>query len=98
MQALIDFDGWRKWKDFAAAQPDATDSTSRASTSYSSYAAKPKIASHSPTSASNQAAANGIAAAPRPSDEDSKKARRRSVGIVRVPDRKSTRLNSSHWE
>lgn len=25
MQALIDFDGWRKWKDFSQAKPAATD-------------------------------------------------------------------------
>lgn len=23
MQALIDFDGWRKWKDFSSTQPDS---------------------------------------------------------------------------
>ena len=25
MQALIDFDGWRKWKDFSQAKPAAAD-------------------------------------------------------------------------
>ena len=25
MQALIDFDGWRKWKDFSQAKPAASD-------------------------------------------------------------------------
>lgn len=85
MQALIDFDGWRKWKDFAAAS-DTTDGTSKISTSYRTIAPKGKPNSNlSPTSAANPTngktgptAANGITS-------DEKKSKRRSLGIVPPP-------------
>lgn len=41
MQALIDFDGWRKWKDFAA-QSDTSKNTLKISSSFSSTAPKSK--------------------------------------------------------
>lgn len=37
MQALIDYDGWRKWKDFAT-DSDNTKNTSKLSTSMASIA------------------------------------------------------------
>jgi osomolarity two-component system response regulator SSK1 len=41
MQALIDFDGWRKWKDFAT-DSDNTKNTSKLSTSMASIAPSAK--------------------------------------------------------
>lgn len=84
MQALIDFDGWRKWKDFAA-QSDTTDGTSKLSTSYSSIAPRSRGAGASPTTAtngkSNSSAVNGINSSGKPRDEE-KKNKRRSLGPV----------------
>ncbi|KAF2847337.1 hypothetical protein T440DRAFT_520909 [Plenodomus tracheiphilus IPT5] len=51
MQALIDFDGWRKWKDFAD-KSDNNDSTSKLSVSYHSIAPSKK-SNMSPTTASH---------------------------------------------
>ncbi|KAH9881147.1 hypothetical protein J1614_001642 [Plenodomus biglobosus] len=51
MQALIDFDGWRKWKDFAD-KSDNNDSTSKLNVSYHSIAPSKK-AGLSPTVASH---------------------------------------------
>ena len=89
MQALIDFDGWRKWKDFAA-QSDTTDGTSKLSTSYRSIAPKSKTNSNlSPTSANSSngktgpTVVNGIIST-KPKDEE-KKSKRRSVGVVPPP-------------
>jgi osomolarity two-component system response regulator SSK1 len=82
MQALIDFDGWRKWKDFAA-KPD----NSKMSTSFASIAPKSKSKGLSPTSANagngntGPTAANGVTSKP----NDEKKGKRRSVGIVPPP-------------
>lgn len=90
MQALIDFDGWRKWKDFAAAQSDDKNSN-KASTSYSSYATRPKP-NASPTSATSSAAlrsntppaVNGVLSTSQQLDEE-KKRKRRSQAFVRPP-------------
>ncbi|KAF1999023.1 hypothetical protein P154DRAFT_523635 [Amniculicola lignicola CBS 123094] len=91
MQALIDFDGWRKWKDFAA-QSDTNDATSKISTSYSSIAPRSKPNTNlSPTSAANAmngkmgpTAANGVTTLPKPKDEE-KKNKRKSLGVVAPP-------------
>jgi osomolarity two-component system, response regulator SSK1 len=87
MQALIDFDGWRKWKDFAA-QSDTTDGTSKLSTSYSSIAPKSRGAGASPTTATNGKAtsstANGVLSSGKAKDEE-KKNKRRSLGFAPPP-------------
>ncbi|KAF2265108.1 hypothetical protein CC78DRAFT_532728 [Lojkania enalia] len=89
MQALIDFDGWRKWKDFAA-QSDTTEGTSKLSTSYSSIAPKSRGNNLSPTSATSAnskaspATANGVLTVAKPKDEE-KKNKRRSLGVVPPP-------------
>lgn len=82
MQALIDFDGWRKWKDFAA-DSDSTSKTSK-------LAIPPrKVKNNAKTSqAANQtngegpSTANGVVT--KPKDEE-KKSKRRSMGIVPPP-------------
>lgn len=62
MQALIDFDGWRKWKDFAA-QSDTSKSTSKLSSSFSSTAPKSKpntsLTASSTASPENRKSING---------------------------------------
>lgn len=84
MQALIDFDGWRKWKDFAAAS-DTTNGTAKISTSYRTIAGNSKASSNlSPTSANasngktSPTMANGITS-------DEKKSKRKSLGIIPPP-------------
>ncbi|KAL5405142.1 hypothetical protein PMIN03_008665 [Paraphaeosphaeria minitans] len=83
MQALIDFDGWRRWKDFTNAS-DTTNSTSNLSTSYSSVAPRRGKAAASPTlSAPNGAgpsSANGTAT--KSKDDTDKKSKRRSMGVI----------------
>jgi osomolarity two-component system response regulator SSK1 len=59
MQALIDFDGWRRWKDFAD-KSENTDSTSKLSLSYHSVAASKKNTAPSPTLAANPDTMNGV--------------------------------------
>ena len=87
MQALIDFDGWRKWKDFAA-QTDTTDGTSKLSTSYSSIAPKARGQNAlSPTTANANAKAGPFVAngtITKTKDEE-KKNKRRSLGVVPPP-------------
>ncbi|KAF2202336.1 hypothetical protein GQ43DRAFT_369364 [Delitschia confertaspora ATCC 74209] len=87
MQALIDFDGWRKWKDFAA-QSDTTESTSKLSSSFSSTAPRSKAkANASPTSATNPGntgTANGVGGNPKTSRERME-SRRRSIGLSGPP-------------
>jgi osomolarity two-component system response regulator SSK1 len=84
MQALIDFDGWRKWKDFAAAS-DTTNGTSKISTSYRTIAGNSKASSNlSPTSANalngkaGPMVTNGITS-------DEKKSKRKSLGVLPPP-------------
>lgn len=87
MQALIDFDGWRKWKDFAA-DSDTTDGTSKLSTSYSSIAPRKGKTSLNPglTAPSGGQAgsstSNGVGLKPK---EEEKKSKRRSMGVVPPP-------------
>jgi osomolarity two-component system, response regulator SSK1 len=90
MQALIDFDGWRKWKDFAS-QSDTTDAAAKLSSSYSSIAPKSKSNTGlSPTVAANisegrnSSAANGSVSTPKPKDEE-RKNKRRSMGMIPPP-------------
>jgi osomolarity two-component system response regulator SSK1 len=90
MQALIDFDGWRRWKDFAA-QSDTTEGTSKLSTSYSAIAPKgrtnsalsPTSANHGPNGRIGSAATNGVS--PPKAREDEKKNKRRSTGMIPPP-------------
>lgn len=82
MQALIDFDGWRKWKDFAT-DSDTTSGTSKLSTSYASIAPRKGKKPPSPTLAANPPS-NGEASTTKPKD-DEKKNKRRSVGVVPPP-------------
>ncbi|OAG03209.1 uncharacterized protein CC84DRAFT_1151632 [Paraphaeosphaeria sporulosa] len=83
MQALIDFDGWRRWKDFTNAS-DTTNSTSNLSTSYSSVAPRRGKAAASPTSSAPNGAgpssANGTAT--KSKDDVDKKSKRRSMGVI----------------
>lgn len=71
MQALIDFDGWRKWKDFAE-KTDDTESTSKLSVSYQSIAPKKGAASES--SATTKAA--------RKEEENERKSKRKSLSVL----------------
>ena len=81
MQALIDFDGWRRWKDFTDAS-DTTDGTSKLSTSYASVAPRKGKAAASPTTSGPNGGsfyANG--AAVKSKDDLDKKSKRRSMGV-----------------
>lgn len=80
MQALIDFDGWRKWKDFAKDSDKGRD-TSKMSTSMATIAPNKKPASAkstAPTLAASAPDANGPS-----TDKDDKKSKRKS--IVQAP-------------
>jgi osomolarity two-component system response regulator SSK1 len=92
MQALIDFDGWRKWKDFAN-QSESTASTSKLSTSYSPFASRPSksnltisptLAAIAPNGTAGSEAANGTVSTPKLKDEE-KKNKRRSMGALIPP-------------
>ena len=84
MQALIDYDGWRKWKDYGA-QSETTANTANLSASFSTTAPRSKIKTgSSPTSATNPSGtsfsgptngSSGTAKTPR----ESLKERRRSI-------------------
>jgi osomolarity two-component system response regulator SSK1 len=77
MQALIDFDGWRKWKDFADKSED-NDSTSKLSVSYSSVAPNKKSTNGlSPTIAANTPDTNA---------ETERKSKRKSLSVVPPPE------------
>jgi osomolarity two-component system response regulator SSK1 len=81
MQALIDFDGWRKWKDFAD-KSENNDTTSKLSVSYSSVAPNKKSSSNpSPTLAPNSQEANGV----KKEGETERKNKRKSLGVVHPP-------------
>ena len=69
MQALIDFDGWRRWKDFT--NSETTAGTSKLSTSYSRVASR------------NGTTANGTVT--KPKEETEKKAKRKSMGMIPPP-------------
>jgi osomolarity two-component system response regulator SSK1 len=81
MQALIDFDGWRKWKDFAD-KSENNDTTSKLSVSYSSIAPNKKLSSAvSPTLAANPPDAKGV----KKDGETERKSKRKSLSVVPPP-------------
>lgn len=86
MQALIDFDGWRRWKDFTN-DSDTTDGTSKLSTSYSSVAPRKGKAATSPASnaPNGSGSLNVNGASNKSKDEPEKKSKRRSMGVVPPP-------------
>jgi osomolarity two-component system response regulator SSK1 len=86
MQALIDFDGWRRWKDFTNAS-DTTDGTSKLSTSYASVAPRKGKAAASPTSSSPNGAgpSNANGTATKSKDDTEKRSKRRSMGVIPPP-------------
>ncbi|OCK82489.1 hypothetical protein K432DRAFT_402857 [Lepidopterella palustris CBS 459.81] len=91
MQALIDFDGWRKWKDFAA-QSDSSKGTSKMSSSFSitaSNKSKPSV-TLSPSSTAtpvgnmkggNGTGPNGASAGAKAKKKEEDKKKRESVGM-----------------
>jgi len=84
MQALIDFDGWRKWKDFAKDSDSAKDKdANKMSTSMASIAPAKKSTTAKPTApqlaATTIPETNGSSA----QEKDDKKAKRKS--IVQAP-------------
>jgi osomolarity two-component system response regulator SSK1 len=87
MQALIDFDGWRRWKDFATSS-DTTAGTSKLSTSYSAIAPRKGKTPVSTTQAANptngEGPSNSDGVVAKPKDEE-KKMKRRSMGILPPP-------------
>jgi osomolarity two-component system response regulator SSK1 len=86
MQALIDFDGWRRWKDFAE-KSETMDSKSKMSASFSSIAPpKKKETGLSPTLAANPPDGNGMSVNGIKKDEEKeKKSKRKSVGVMPPP-------------
>jgi osomolarity two-component system response regulator SSK1 len=79
MQALIDFDGWRRWKDFAD-KSETMDSKSKMSASFSSIAPKKKQPALDPSSAVNPPdGVNGV------KKDEEKKNKRKSVGVIPPP-------------
>jgi osomolarity two-component system response regulator SSK1 len=86
MQALIDFDGWRRWKDFAD-KSETMDSKSKMSASFSAIAKKdtglsPTLAANPPDgSGMSVNGVNGV----KKDEEKEKKSKRKSVGIMPPP-------------
>jgi len=84
MQALIDFDGWRRWKDFAD-KSETMDSKSKMSASFSSIAPQKKKDT-GPTLAANPPDGSGMSVnGIKKEEEKDKKNKRRSVGVVPPP-------------
>jgi osomolarity two-component system response regulator SSK1 len=85
MQALIDFDGWRKWKDFAN-DSDTTAGTSKLSTSYSSIAPrKGKSPTNGGGSANGLAGSSNSNGVPIRSKDEDRKGKRKSMGVIPPP-------------
>jgi osomolarity two-component system response regulator SSK1 len=86
MQALIDFDGWRRWKDFAE-KSETMDSKSRMSASFSSIApGKKKDTGLSPILAANPPDGSGMSVnGLKKEEEKEKKSKRKSVGVIPPP-------------
>lgn len=82
MQALIDFDGWRKWKDFSKDSDSAKDNNvNKMSTSMASIAPAKKSTSAkttAPALAASTPETNGTSG-PSSQEKDDKKAKRRSI-------------------
>lgn len=88
MQALIDFDGWRKWKDFAKDSDSAKDKdANKMSTSMASIAPAKKSTTVKPTAPQLAATAipetNGSSSGSSAQEKEDKKAKRKS--IVQAP-------------
>lgn len=81
MQALIDFDGWRKWKDFAKDSDSAKDKdANKMSTSMASIAPVKRSVNAKPTApqlAANAPDTNGSSSGS--SAPEDKKAKRKSI-------------------
>jgi osomolarity two-component system response regulator SSK1 len=86
MQALIDFDGWRRWKDFAD-KSEMMDSKSKMSASFSAIAPpKKKDTGLSPTLAANPPDGSGMSINGVKKDEEKeKKSKRKSIGVMPPP-------------
>lgn len=86
MQALIDFDGWRKWKDFAKDSDSAKDKdTNKMSTSMANIAPTKRSTSAKPIApqlAANTPETNGTSSGSAQENAD-KKAKRKS--LVQAP-------------
>lgn len=81
MQALIDFDGWRKWKDFAD-KSENNDSTSKLSVSYHSIAPSKKPSTGlSPTLGAKTADTNGV----KKEEDKERKSKRKSLSVIPQP-------------
>jgi osomolarity two-component system response regulator SSK1 len=84
MQALIDFDGWRRWKDFAD-KSENMDSKSKMSASFSSIAPGKKK-EIGPTLAANPPDGSGMSVnGVKKEEEKEKKSKRKSVGVIPPP-------------
>jgi osomolarity two-component system response regulator SSK1 len=84
MQALIDFDGWRKWKDFANAS-DPMDGKSKMSASFSAIAPPKKKEPTAPTLAANPPDGPGMSVNGIKNHEPDKKGKRKSLGVIPQP-------------
>ena len=83
MQALIDFDGWRKWKDFAKDSDSAKDKdTNKMSTSMASIAPTKRSTTTKPT-APQLAAVTPETNGSSSQEKEDKKAKRKS--LVQAP-------------
>lgn len=75
MQALIDFDGWRRWKDFSSA-PDASNEKA---------APKPQPPALNPTSpATAVPPSSNVNGATKPLQDEQKKSKRRSMSGIQM--------------
>ncbi|KAJ4992169.1 response regulator receiver domain-containing protein, partial [Stagonosporopsis vannaccii] len=87
MQALIDFDGWRKWKDFAKDSDSAKDKdVNKMSTSMASIAPAKKSTNAKPTApqlAPTVPDTNGSSSGSSAQEKEDKKAKRKS--LVQAP-------------
>jgi osomolarity two-component system response regulator SSK1 len=80
MQALIDFDGWRRWKDFAD-KSETMDSKSKMSASFSAIAKKDAGPSTILAANPSDGSVNGV----KKDEEKEKKSKRKSTGIMPPP-------------
>lgn len=81
MQALIDFDGWRKWKDFAD-NTDENESTSKLSVSYQSIAPNKKSSSSQSPTVASSSETNGVRTK---EEEKESKRKRKSLSVAPQP-------------
>jgi osomolarity two-component system response regulator SSK1 len=86
MQALIDFDGWRKWKDFAD-KSENMEGKAKMSASFQGVAKKTNT-SLSPTMAANSPDGSGMSvngAASSSKKDEEKKSKRKSLAVTPPP-------------